>query len=606
MKMTKKVLAMALCLVMVLSMATTVFAANDHKHNIEIHNSVAGYEYVAYQVFSGELDSNGTLANIEWGPGVDGAAIIAALNAKLPEGAKAYEDARDVAAMLANSGSKDNATAVAFAELVANNLKENAAVAGTSTYNGSTAYNIPVVGDGYYLVYNTAVPEGGTNTSYTRYILKVVANVEVNHKGDFPKVDKVILEDGKKVNINSKSIGDVVTYEFSGTMPSNIDYYSTYYYMFKDTLSKGLTYNNDAKVTVNGVDVTEYFYINASAWSETAGTTIKVGMQDLLRLENITEDLDAETEGVQTVGKITKDTTVVVTYTATLNQYAEIAANGDNPNVVDLTYDNNPNDDGDGVPTPPPPNPDEPTPPDPVGKTPEKKVTTYTTELYVRKYDGQMKVLEGAQFTLEGEGVKTVIITREVYTKAAEGQTGKYYKLNDGTYTDAAPVYDDPNTEDVNEDTSHGYAVLEPIYVLDTQVEVVETSETTKAQAYVDTNGYVRFTGLGAGDYVLTETVTPSGYDTVKPQKFTITFTPNTTTLDGEFDFEIKEGDEVEYVTMFNSDRVDNAFYIQVVNVAGSILPETGGIGTTLFYVFGSLLFIGAGVLLVTKKRMAA
>ena len=43
---------------------------------------------------------------------------------------------------------------------------------------------------------------------------------------------------------------------------------------------------------------------------------------------------------------------------------------------------------------------------------------------------------------------------------------------------------------------------------------------------------------------------------------------------------------------------------INVVNNSGATLPETGGIGTTIFYAAGALLVVGAGVLLVTKKRM--
>ena len=41
-----------------------------------------------------------------------------------------------------------------------------------------------------------------------------------------------------------------------------------------------------------------------------------------------------------------------------------------------------------------------------------------------------------------------------------------------------------------------------------------------------------------------------------------------------------------------------------VVNNAGATLPETGGIGTTIFYVLGAVLVLGAIVMLVTKKRM--
>jgi len=43
-----------------------------------------------------------------------------------------------------------------------------------------------------------------------------------------------------------------------------------------------------------------------------------------------------------------------------------------------------------------------------------------------------------------------------------------------------------------------------------------------------------------------------------------------------------------------------------VVNLAGTELPSTGGIGTTIFYVVGAILVIGAGVVLITKRRMEA
>jgi len=46
--------------------------------------------------------------------------------------------------------------------------------------------------------------------------------------------------------------------------------------------------------------------------------------------------------------------------------------------------------------------------------------------------------------------------------------------------------------------------------------------------------------------------------------------------------------------------------YIEVLNSTGTVLPETGGMGTTLFYIFGGVMVAAALVLLVTKKRMTA
>ena len=44
---------------------------------------------------------------------------------------------------------------------------------------------------------------------------------------------------------------------------------------------------------------------------------------------------------------------------------------------------------------------------------------------------------------------------------------------------------------------------------------------------------------------------------------------------------------------------------IEVVNTAGSVLPSTGGMGTTLFIAIGSMMVLGFGVLLVTKLRLS-
>ena len=111
------------------------------------------------------------------------------------------------------------------------------------------------------------------------------------------------------------------------------------------------------------------------------------------------------------------------------------------------------------------------------------------------------------------------------------------------------------------------------------------------------------FKGLDDGTYRLTETVTPAGYNSIEPIEFTVEAvhsdgdTPELTNLTGN-----KVSGEITF-----TQNVSGAYLsADVVNNAGTVLPETGGIGTTIFYVLGGLLVLTAVVLLVTKKRMSA
>ena len=97
--------------------------------------------------------------------------------------------------------------------------------------------------------------------------------------------------------------------------------------------------------------------------------------------------------------------------------------------------------------------------------------------------------------------------------------------------------------------------------------------------------GVVTISGLKDGTYFLEETKAPDGYNK----------------LSSEISVVIS-GSNLE-ATITND--VWTSGGIQVVNTTGSILPSTGGIGTTLFITIGSLLVIGFGVLLVTKLRLA-
>ncbi|SDQ02874.1 LPXTG-motif cell wall anchor domain-containing protein/fimbrial isopeptide formation D2 domain-containing protein [Streptococcus equinus] len=112
------------------------------------------------------------------------------------------------------------------------------------------------------------------------------------------------------------------------------------------------------------------------------------------------------------------------------------------------------------------------------------------------------------------------------------------------------------------------------------------------------------FKGLDAGNYVLEETTTPDGYNTIKPIEFTI---------NAEYDVKSDDpqltklsGDVTSGVAKFDANKADGSLKADIVNRKGSLLPSTGGMGTTTLYVIGSILVLVAAVLLITKKRMDA
>ena len=123
-------------------------------------------------------------------------------------------------------------------------------------------------------------------------------------------------------------------------------------------------------------------------------------------------------------------------------------------------------------------------------------------------------------------------------------------------------------------------------------------------------SGVIIVKGVKSGSYVIEEVTAPAGYNqltapvTVTAVKTGKTTTNTTVYLDKDGNVVGKDSDAK--VTEVNVD-IDTiaATAVVVVNKAGTELPSTGGMGTTVFYVLGSVLVLGAVVLLVTKKRMS-
>lgn len=151
-------------------------------------------------------------------------------------------------------------------------------------------------------------------------------------------------------------------------------------------------------------------------------------------------------------------------------------------------------------------------------------------------------------------------------------------------------------TYQLSVDKTDGTSALEgagfTLYKFDSEADdyVAVGSEITGVTTFV-------WTGLDAGDYKLEETTVPSGYNKADDLEFTITASYDTDSETPAFG-DLDGGDDV------TGTASTGILVTEVVNNSGSELPSTGGIGTTLFYVVGGTMAVGAGVYLIAKKRM--
>ncbi len=176
--------------------------------------------------------------------------------------------------------------------------------------------------------------------------------------------------------------------------------------------------------------------------------------------------------------------------------------------------------------------------------TVDKVVYVYNFDIVIDKVDGaDNKKLEGAQFALYKE----------------TGYVDLYYQWYDENH-------ENPNT--------FGWS-----------------TEADRTIVKTDKNGVASFKGLVPGTYYLQEIKAPDGYNTLdKPVKVEITATYDE---NGNITTNATQNEQKHY-------QVTST----ITNNKGTVLPSTGGIGTTIFYVVGGLLMVGAAILLITKKRM--
>lgn len=415
------------------------------------------------------------------------------------------------------------------------------------------------------------------------------------HDGELKKIKQVNNEDvSGNVSVN---IGDTVTYEVSVdttnyvTVEENGKKNSekvTYVYI-DDTLEEAVDYNEGSfTLTVN--DGTDHTLDKKDSSFATQDGTLSYNVSFKNADANGNKSFHVVIPWCDDKGNPAfKDgATVTLTYSGTVNNKIKVAE-GTNPsdnadNAASVSYKSTGN------------NQDIPTDPD-TGTDVHKEVVTGKTSVYsyalaIKKTDvAAAAPLSGAKFEVK-KGNETLKFNKD-------NTTGEYF-------------YD-------------------------------ATNGTTTVES--DTNGMIIMKGVAAGNYTVTETEAPTGYNAMAGSKdFTaieagvtnITNTITTTTYkfeeaaNGEYvkdeatgHFSKATGTEADGTKKYKlveqtSETATGAdvgtidydmgtlysMAMDIPNGTGTELPSTGGIGTTIFYVVGGAMVIGAGVLLIVKKRM--
>ena len=489
MKHMKRFVALFAALALVLAMAAPAFAdegtgaATPETGTITINNTVDGTKYEVYRIF--DLESYDK----------DAGKYSYKLNANWKNaGFAEFTGASEYFTINANdyvewkTGKQNDGAG--FAQLAKKFLADHTDLEkdGGATATGDTAkvVNLQL---GYYLINTSLGSLCALNTTDP--------DATLNEKNGVPDVDKKIVENGTQTSENNAKIGDKVNYQTTITAKrGNTNY------VLHDKMSEGLTYNADAAVyEKDGTTALDAAYYTITEADD--GCAFHVTFKEAF-VNYVNATCTSASDSV----------TVVVKYSATLNEKAKVATTPTdgtnvNTNKAKLQYNNG-------------------------SYSEEKTTTTRTYEFDLIKYNSAGQLLDGAEFELH------------------DGDTALKF------------VYDE---------TTKTYTV---------------SNATGASKTIAAHGGIVTIKGLKNAKYTLKETKAPKGYNQIK---------------DG-VPVDLTQGSiKTTYTSGTTYNNTTDGGY-GVLNNAGTTLPGTGGIGTTIFYLIGGGLMVAAAVLLIAKKRM--
>ena len=497
----KKLIALALSLLFILSLTMSVFAAGE-LGSITINGVSTDTTYSIYQL----LD----LESYDKTSGAYSYKVNSAWTAYFatPE-AQSYITIDDAGYVTWVAG-EDDATVAEFAQKALAYAKANGIDPVKSSEDGDmviteTTGKFSDLALGWYLVDSTAGALCGLTTTDP--------DASINAKNHTPTIDKQVQEDltGMWGDVNTADIGQIVNFMSIIHVAAGAENY-----VLHDVMSENFNFEQDP---ANTKGVTEIKHVNSLG----VETVLTLGTDYTVKTAGFTDDCTFEVEfSDASVSTLKANDRLLVYYNAMLNRFAESGTTDKNSNESYLEYGEE-------------------------HYTTHDKTQTHTFSIDIIKTDSSNQLIDGAKF--------------RIYDAATGGNEIKVVPLMEAD--DVTPILDDdgnPKYRRARED--------------ETGVEI-EVKD-----------GKVTVVGFDNGIYYLEETTAPAGYNKLTARKeFTI--------ADANLD------------SVFNDGVYSTGSGVHVVNKTGSMLPETGAGGTILFITIGAVVVLGAGVLLVTKKRMS-
>lgn len=570
MKTMKKILALVLTMTLCLGLGATCFAVGSC--SVTIEDAIAGQTYNAYRIFDAEKSGDDKVVYTIDTTRSQWINTVAGYNAETGKGTPVTDtlgDKYDTGYVVLTKIAGTTKYTVTLSERIteANEQEEAAKFAAylsknignkTPTSQGKTEktpgaednkVTVSIMGldPGYYFVDTTlgALTSLGTVTG--------AGDKTIHEKNSEPNVKKEVQEDSKATtenggwgNENTADIGDTVSFRTTIT----IDKSAAENIVLHDKMSKGLTFN----VPDTTDPTVEYLNFKVKIGNQSfSSDRLNEGNKDLDRWDIITENTG-------------DDCTFEVRFNnAWIEQVIETFIVAENKPSIDIEvhYTATVNKDavigGDG---------NENTATLKYGDENTVSSTPSTTKTYVYGFNVFKFYKDGANNDVALEGAEFVL-----------------YK---------------------GDDTSRVYATVEKDATTGVLKLTGWTNQKDAAEAKLtsDDKGFIKIVGLDADTYYLEETKAPDGYNMLTaPVKVVIS-----ESIPANGETSAVAGGTVEIgENRAGAETVGEITnVVKVENKSGTKLPETGGIGTTIFYVVGAVLMLGAVILLITKKKMAS